>query len=221
MREPDRHPRELLEQHADGSLDREAAQRVKDHLAGCPSCTRELETWRGLYSGLARLPRPATPPALRLRILEAVARESARRRVRAQARRRRLVAALSWSYAAGIAVVAALGLGLAFVPEVRHAAGSAIAMATAAGLQAGLTVVDGLSLVSAGADSVLRFLGDQLSWVETLGRALGTAGGAAGQWYGIWITVLVGVVFFSLMFVRFLHQREPQQEVPHVGPMLA
>jgi predicted anti-sigma-YlaC factor YlaD len=203
MRDLDRHPRDLLALQAEGGLDRVRAARVAEHVAACASCARELERWRTLYAGLARLPRPAAPPTLRVRILEAVARENARARVLAEARRRRLVAALSWAYGTGLGVAAALVLGLAFVPQVRQAAGSA------------------LSLASAWADAAGRFIGDQFAWVRTVGRALETVGGATGAGPGGWIVLTIGVVISSLVFVRFLHQRDPDKEVPHVGPMVA
>jgi predicted anti-sigma-YlaC factor YlaD len=221
MRDLDRHPRDLLALQAEGGLDRVRAARVAEHVAACASCARELERWRTLYAGLARLPRPAAPPTLRVRILEAVARENARARVLAEARRRRLVAALSWAYGTGLGVAAALVLGLAFVPQVRQAAGSALAMASATGLRAGLAVIDSLSLASAWADAAGRFIGDQFAWVRTVGRALETVGGATGAGPGGWIVLTIGVVISSLVFVRFLHQRDPDKEVPHVGPMVA
>ena len=221
MRDLDRHPRELLALQAEGDLDRVRAARVAEHVAACASCARELERWQVLYFGLARLPRPAPPATLRVRILEAVAREHARARVLAEARRRRLVAAFTWAYGTGLAVAASLVLGLAFVPEVRQAAGSAFAVASATGLRAGLAVIDLLSLGWAWVDSGTRFVGDQLGWVRTLGRALETVGGATGAGSGGWLVLVVGVVVSSLIFVRFLHQREPDKEVPHVGPMVA
>lgn len=221
MRDLDRHPRDLLALQAEGGLDRASAARVAEHVAACASCACELERWQVLYARLARLPRPAPPATLRVRILEAVARENARARVLAEARRRRLVAALSWAYGTGLAVVAALVLGMAFVPEVRQAAGSALAAASAAGLRAGLVVINALSLASAWVDAVLRFAGNQLGWVRTVGRALETAGGATGAGIAGWIVLTIGVVVSSLVFVRFLHQREPEEEVPHVGPMVA
>jgi anti-sigma factor RsiW len=221
MRDPDRHPRELLAQQAEGGLDRVSAARVAEHVAACASCAREQERWQVLYSGLARLPRPVAPATLRVRILEAVARENARARVRAEVRRRRLVAALSWAYGAGLAVVAGLVLGLAFVPEIRQAAGSALAVASAAGLRAGLGVIDTLSFVSAWVNSAGRFLSGQLGWVRTLGRAMETVSGATGTGPGGWLVLAIGFVVSSLVFVRFLHQREPDKEVPHVGPMVA
>jgi anti-sigma factor RsiW len=221
MRDPNRHPRELLAQQAEGGLDRASAARVAAHVASCASCARELEGWQALYSGLARLPRPVPAATLRVRILEAVARESARARVLAEVRRRRLVAVFSGAYAAGLVVVAGLVLGLALVPEVRQAAGSGLAMVSAAGLRAGLTVIDALSLVSAGFASAVRFAGDQLGWMKTLGRAVETVGGAAGDRAGGWLVLTIAVVFSSLAFARFLHQREPDKEVPHVGAMLA
>jgi len=155
-----------------------------------------------------------------MRILEAVARENARARVLAEARRRRLVAALSWAYGAGSRWWPAWCSGW---PSFRGPAGgrSGLAVASAAGLRAGLGVIDALSLVSAWASSVARFMGGQLDWVRTLGRAVETVGGAAGARFGGWFVLAIGVVLSSLVFVRFLHQREPEKEVPHVGAMLA
>jgi hypothetical protein len=223
MRADDRHPTGLLADFAEGSLTARDAQRVARHLAGCDDCVLEIERWQDLYTGLARLPRPAVSPALRDRILEAVAREGAPAPARgfSPSLRRRAVAAFSWAYAAGVALVGSFVVSLAFVPSVRDAAGTGLARLTASGLSAGLSIVDLLSYIHKATAFCLRFVNERLEWLGPLGRAVETVGGAAEIRLASLTLLLVSAVLFSVFFVRFLHQRDAKQEVRHVGPLLA
>jgi anti-sigma factor RsiW len=207
MTRSDRHPSGLLADFAEGTLSSAQAERVSRHVSACESCESEIEGWQVMYRSIGRLRRPSVSPGLHARILAAVASEvpvpAAVWAARAVARRR-WVAALSWAYAAGVALVAGVGVGLAFVPAVREAAGSALARLSTAGLQAGL-----------------HSLSDRFEWVRVVGRALETLGGVAhAQLAEIAILVLF-TVFFSYVFVRFLHQRDADREVSHVGLLVA
>ena len=50
-----------------GDLDERAARSMRDHLASCPSCTRELESLRSVWQSLARVPDEVPSPRLAAR----------------------------------------------------------------------------------------------------------------------------------------------------------
>jgi len=106
------HPREALHAYLDDELSLEASLAVEDHLASCPACRRELETFRALR----RLLQSARSTAA----TEAQA-EPALARVRALgSRRRRYVGAgMAMAMAAGLAALALLpSSGTGIVREV-------------------------------------------------------------------------------------------------------
>ena len=224
MNRTDRHPSGLLADFAEGTLPGPQAERVSRHLSSCASCESELDRWQVLYQSLGRMRRPAVPAELRARILAAVAGEvpvpAAVWRARAVARRR-WMAALSWAYAAGVALVAVVGVGLAFVPSVREAVGAALARLSTAGLRTGLSVVDLLTFFHQGSRSALRTLEDRFEWVRVIGRAFETLGGVAQAQSAEIALLVMFTVVFSYFFVRFLHQRDAEREVSHVGLLIA
>src|SRR6185503_13485276 len=116
MTRSDRHPSGLLADFAEGALPSAQAERVSRHVSSCATCESQIEQWQVFYRSLGRLRRPVVSSALHARILAAVASEvpvpAAVWAARATARRR-WVAALSWAYAAGVALVAGVGVGLA------------------------------------------------------------------------------------------------------------
>ena len=62
---------ELVSDYLDGALPEPDAQRVADHLAGCPGCTGYFEQVRATSEGLSRVTADDLPPELRARLLEA------------------------------------------------------------------------------------------------------------------------------------------------------
>jgi anti-sigma factor (TIGR02949 family) len=62
---------ELVSDYLDGTLPEEEAQRVADHLAGCPGCTAYFEQVRATTAGLGRVTTDDLPPELRASLLEA------------------------------------------------------------------------------------------------------------------------------------------------------
>ena len=57
-----------------GALDTEEALRVKEHLARCPSCRREVAAYQAVVGMLLYMVAPQDPPAhLRCRILACIA----------------------------------------------------------------------------------------------------------------------------------------------------
>ena len=218
----DRHPSGQLADLAEGALPRAEAARVSRHVLACGECRAELESWRALYNGLARLPRPAVPVDLRWRILQAVAREAAAPApVPSFAERRRWLAAFSWAYGMGTAIAACFALALAFVPSVRESVGSALAVLSTAGLRAGLSFVDVASFLLRWTSSSLHLVQEWFGWLSPLGRALETLGGLTEVRVAGLVVMLASALLLSGMVVRFLHQRNPGEEAPHVGPLLA
>lgn len=225
MKPISRHPTRLLSAHAEGALDPRRASRVEEHLAACIACSREWERWSALYRDLASLPRPRVPAGLRNRIVAAIAQEGAPVLAPVAARwveaRRRWEILFPWVYAAGVAMAGAVIIGLALVPSVREWVASGLAGASASGLRAGLFVVDVLSAVSSWAGAAGRFLVQGTEWTGALGRALEALGNVAEVRLASLLIVGLGIVVFSLFFLRFLHHSEPEGEVSHVGPLLA
>jgi anti-sigma factor (TIGR02949 family) len=62
---------ELVSDYLDGALPEPEAQRVSDHLAGCPGCTAYFEQVRATSASLGRVTADDLPPELRASLLEA------------------------------------------------------------------------------------------------------------------------------------------------------
>ncbi|MDQ4051543.1 MAG: anti-sigma factor [Actinomycetota bacterium] len=62
---------ELVSDYLDGNLPEQEAQRVADHLAGCPGCTAYFEQVRATSAGLGRVTTDNLPPDVRTSLLEA------------------------------------------------------------------------------------------------------------------------------------------------------
>ncbi|HEY1605901.1 MAG TPA: anti-sigma factor [Allosphingosinicella sp.] len=101
----------MLQALIDGELDAANALAMEAHLGACPACAAEHRAWRALRERLGAVDvAPAAPPALRLRIEEALAREAAAlpaRREGRPARRWRAWAIGGWSAAGMMAATAA------------------------------------------------------------------------------------------------------------------
>jgi len=100
-----------------GTLDASEREAFERHLAGCPSCQRELEELRGTPRLLEQATEPVQVPAgLEARVLEAIAREPRPGRARppAGAGRPRPGRRSPWALgaAAALAVAFLVGLGL-------------------------------------------------------------------------------------------------------------
>src|SRR5215831_14373241 len=209
MTRTDRHPSGLLAEFAEGTLAAPQAERVSHHVSTCSDCEQELARWQELYQSLSRLPRPRVSAALHARILEAVAHEvpvPASVWAARAARRRRWVAAISWAYASGVAMVAATLVGLAFVPAVRETLGSALARASSAGLRTGLSFVDLMTFLTGSYQSLVHTLSERFEWVRIFGHALQTLGSVAQMQIAVLALLALFTVVFSYFFVRFLHQ---------------
>ena len=224
MNELHRHPTADLADFAEGALAPARSALVERHLRDCAACTAEVGSWRELFAGLEALPRLRAPHTLRARVLSAIAAEPlpARRRVHVlPALRRRLVHALTWSYAAGVAFTAALVVGFAFVPAVRDGAGVGLSSATSMALRAGIGLLDGLTAIGTWTNEASNTLFTRFEWLETLARAFETAAGSVqGGMLGI-VLVTLSITALAAVFVRFLHAGNPRDEVRHVGPLLA
>jgi hypothetical protein len=224
MTRTDRHPSGLLAEFAEGTLADPQAERVSHHVSSCSECEQELAHWQELYQSLSRLPRPQVPAALHARILEAVAHEvpvPASVWVARATRRRCWLAALSWAYASGVGMVAAALVALAFVPAVREGLGSALARLSSAGLRTGLSFVDVMTFLTSSYQSIAHTLSERLEWVRIFGHALQTLGSVAQMQIAVLALLALFTVVFSYFFVRFLHQRDADREVSHVGLLVA
>src|SRR5262249_2394338 len=224
MTRTDRHPSGLLAEFAEGTLAAPQAERVSHHVSSCSECEQELERWQELYQSLSRLPRPRVSAALHARILEAVAHEvpvPASVWAARAARRRRWVAALSWAYASGVAMVAATLVGLTFVPAVREAVGTRLARLSGAGLRTGLSFVDLMTFLHESYHSIVKTLAERFEWVRVVGHALQTLGSVAQMQLAVIGLLVLFTVIFSYFFVRSFHQRDADREVSHVGLLVA
>lgn len=224
MTRTDRHPSGLLAEFAEGTLAAPQAERVSRHVSSCSECEQDLARWQELYQSLSRLPRPRVSAALHARILEAVAHEvpvPASVWVARAHRRRRWMAALSGAYAAGVALVAATLVGLAFVPSVRETLGTALARLSTAGLRTGLSFVDFATFLHQSYHEAVRTLSERFEWVRIFGHAVQTLGGVAQMQLAAIALFVLFTVVFSYFFVRFLHQRDQDREVSHVGLLVA
>ena len=62
---------ELVSDYLDGNLPEPEAERVADHLAGCPGCTAYFEQLRATSAGLGKVTTEDLPPDVRTSLLEA------------------------------------------------------------------------------------------------------------------------------------------------------
>ncbi len=71
--------RELFSGYLDGAVSGVEMQGVAGHLATCPDCTQEFESWRAIQGLLASVGRDKAPEDLGVRLRVAISHESARR----------------------------------------------------------------------------------------------------------------------------------------------
>ena len=62
---------ELVSDYLDGTLAEPEAQRVAEHLDGCPGCEAYFEQVRATAAGLGQVEADTLPPDLRASLLEA------------------------------------------------------------------------------------------------------------------------------------------------------
>jgi len=93
-----------LSAYLDGELPPKEADRVREHIAKCPACARELERLRRVIETMRELPAVPAPKGLKEKILdELVASETGREKPAGASRMRML-----WPTAAAVAVAALL-----------------------------------------------------------------------------------------------------------------
>lgn len=106
-----------IQDHVDGLLRGRDRRTVKDHLAGCPACAREAETWKGLIGRIEQLPRPMPSLGFAARVMEGLEASGATAKAPTVARP---VGAGSRSYTDWRGVAARVGrAAAAFVPSTR------------------------------------------------------------------------------------------------------
>ena len=62
---------ELVSDYLDGALPAPEAQRVAEHLDGCPGCEAYFEQVRAAAQGVARVEPASLPPDVRAKLLDA------------------------------------------------------------------------------------------------------------------------------------------------------
>jgi len=94
----------ILQDYLEGSLEEAELGRLEEHLGLCPSCSRELSSYRELFSLLEELPTAPAPETFAERVMERVGAVAAS----AGGLSRRLAYALGGSAVATLATMAAL-----------------------------------------------------------------------------------------------------------------
>ncbi|HXV85728.1 MAG TPA: zf-HC2 domain-containing protein, partial [Gemmatimonadales bacterium] len=120
---------DLIDAHADGSLDAGVGQELDRHLAACPVCTARLRHLRDLLAQSRSLPRSIEPPGDLWTGIDA--------RLRKTARRRTTYALPAWLMAAAAAALILGSSSLTFL-LLRTQAGPAGAYGTVPGSLAAL-----------------------------------------------------------------------------------
>lgn len=168
------------------------AAALRIHVAACDACATELAAWRRSWSAIAQREAGdevgvAVPPALRARLLDAVAAEPRPRGRAAGTSRMRRIAPWLAAAAALILAVGAAGLGLSGMREAdRIRAEHAGLIATTAALGDVLADPDhwvsGLRAVEGTAEGAVAWTDDQVVVV-----AYGLPALATGQAYRCWV----------------------------------
>ncbi len=198
--------RSRLQPFLDGELaDREAAG-FRAHLADCRECAGELALYERLVAALEAAPLLEPRPALRERILERV--------LPSQARRRRRLAALGWSYAGTFTVFAG-----AFALWAAQPMGRA-ALEALTGWLSHRVVAMGMFLFNSLGSSAVRLaegwglVRTAGGWLAPLTRALATVLMAPEIIVTVWAATAVCVALLWWMRPR---TRTAAREVRHVG----
>lgn len=220
MREPTRHPTDLLADYAERSLPAAAHTGVARHLEACDACRLETERWGTLFATFHRLPFRPVPQGLSDRIVFAVARDRARQS-RVASWLGRAAAALSWGYAAGGAVFAVLAIGVVALPEWRETAAWMLGVASGEALRIGMAFLDAASGSLGWFRDGLGDLANRAGWVTAVGRALS----AAMSQPEAQLVLAAGASATLVLYLAFLAggpaRRGRRLEAPHVGILVA
>jgi len=146
-----------VQEYLDGELPPAEAAAFRAHLAGCARCTAEVAAYGRLFATLDRPLREAPSPDLSARILDRV--------LPSRIRRRRLVAAWGWGYAA--AVLACGAAAALWTADAAHRAQLGAVSAHASGRLLGLV----LFVVNALGAAIVR-LGVGWGWIRAVGQRL-------------------------------------------------
>jgi predicted anti-sigma-YlaC factor YlaD len=194
-----------LQDLLDGELAAAEEQRVREHAAGCATCTAELTLYARVFESLGRAPLYDPGPALTERVLA---------RVLPARARRRLVAALGWAYGAAFAACIA-GLGVWIVrPE---------SQALLHGLSVGAlrrlvqTTLFAFDAVAFGLLRLVRGWGlvrSVAAWLAPLARALSALLAEPAVWATLWAAVAACGILLWWMRPR---GEQLAKEVRHVG----
>ena len=146
----------------DGELPAAEALELRQHVAGCESCARELALYRQLYHSLERLPEFDPGPAFTARVME---------RVLPSRVRRRWLRALGFGYATVSAAIVATSVVFATQPAARALIETLSAVASRRLARAMVFALNALSF------SALSLAGGE-QWLAAAGRRVAPIGRA-------------------------------------------
>ena len=158
------HPESFrLQELLDGELPAAEALELRQHVAGCESCARELALYRQLYHSLERLPEFDPGPAFTARVME---------RVLPSRVRRRWLRALGFGYATVSAGIVAASVVFATQPATRALIETLSAVASRRLARAMVFALNALSFSALSLAGGEQWLAAASRRVAPIGRAL-------------------------------------------------
>ena len=189
----------------DGELPAAEALELRQHVAGCESCARELALYRQLYHSLERLPEFDPGPAFTARVME---------RVLPSRVRRRWLRALGFGYATVSAGIVAASVVFATQPAARALIETLSAVASR---RLARTMVFGLNALSFSALSLAG--GEQ--WLAAAGRRVAPIGRAFGALFSqtdVLVPLMVaGAACVAVLWWMRPRGAEARKGIRHVG----
>jgi anti-sigma factor RsiW len=189
----------------DGELPAAEALELRQHVAGCESCARELALYRQLYHSLERLPEFDPGPAFTARVME---------RVLPSRVRRRWLRALGFGYATVSAGIVAASVVFATQPATRALIETLSAVASRRLARAMVFALNALSF------SALSLAGGE-QWLAAAGRRVAPIGRALGALFSqtdVLVPLMVaGAACVAVLWWMRPRGAEARKGMRHVG----
>ena len=189
----------------DGELPAAEALELRQHVAGCESCARELALYRQLYHSLERLPEFDPGPAFTARVME---------RVLPSRVRRRWLRALGFGYATLSAGIVAASVVFATQPAARALIETLSAVASRRLARAMVFALNALSF------SALSLAGGE-QWLAAAGRRVAPIGRALGALFSqtdVLVPLMVaGAACVAVLWWMRPRGAEARKGMRHVG----
>jgi anti-sigma factor RsiW len=189
----------------DGELPAAEALELRQHVAGCESCARELALYCQLYHSLERLPEFDPGPAFTARVME---------RVLPSRVRRRWLRALGFGYATLSAGIVAASVVFATQPATRALIETLSAVASRRLARAMVFALNALSF------SALSLAGGE-QWLAAAGRRVAPIGRALGALFSqtdVLVPLMVaGAACVAVLWWMRPRGAEAQKGMRHVG----